>query len=147
MPVLQTGVVPAAPAEWNWDAKDAQLLPDSWVASLWYLPARTQAHANQAAKGAFPPLQLTNNLLRSLQAGAAWVQGKGNGRSSPYLPMLQGQGLLQSEGMRAVGWRAIVTATALHPLRPPPARQPPPANSPPPWRPATPSPVRYGGLY
>ena len=74
---LQTGTVPAAPpdSEWRWDAGEAQPLPGPWVLSLWYLPMGTLAHAIQAVKGAFPqPLLPGVALLRSLRAGAAWVQ-------------------------------------------------------------------------
>ena len=69
-------------------------------------------------------------LLRSLQAGAAWVRWReGGGRSSPYFPLVQGQALLHAEGMGTVEWGAIVpgtacrwiTAAAPQPMRSPPA--------------------------
>ena len=92
---LQTGTVPATPpdSEWRWDAGVAQPLPGPWTLPLWYLPMGTLAHATQAVKGAFPqPLLPGVALLRSLQAGAAWVRWKeGKGRWSPYFPMVQGQ--------------------------------------------------------
>ena len=74
----------------------------------------TLAHATQAVKGAFPqPLLPGVTLLRSLQAGAAWVRWKeGKGRSSPYFPLVQGQALLHAEGMGTVEWGAIVPGTA-----------------------------------
>ena len=76
---LQTGTVPAAlpDSEWRWDAGEAQPLPGPWVLPLWYLPMGPLAHATQAVKGAFPqPLLPGVALLRSLQAGAAWVRWK-----------------------------------------------------------------------
>ena len=130
---LQTGTVPAAPpdSEWRWNAREAQPLPDPWVLPLWYLPMGTLAHATQAVKGAFPqPLLPGVALLRSLQAGAAWVQWReGGGRSSPYFPLVQGQVLLHAKGMGTVEWGAIVpgtacswiTAAAPQPMRSPPA--------------------------
>ena len=103
---LQTGTVRATPpdSEWRWDAGEAQPLPGPWVLPLWYLPMGTLAHATQAVKGAFPqPLLPGVALLRSLQAGAAWVRWKeGKGRSSPYFPLVQGQALLHAEGMGTV---------------------------------------------
>ena len=74
---LQTDTVPAAPqdSEWRWDAGEAQPLPGPWVLPLWYLPMGTLTHNTQAVKGAFPqPLPPGVALLRSLQAGAAWLQ-------------------------------------------------------------------------
>ena len=130
---LQTGTVPASPpdSEWRWDAGEAQPLPGPWTLPLWYLPMGTLAHATQAVKGAFPqPLLPGVALLRSLQAGAAWVRWKeGKGRSSPYFPLVQGQALLHAEGMGTVEWGAIVpgsacrwlTAAAPQPMRSPPA--------------------------
>ena len=113
---LQTGTVPATPpdSEWRWDAGVAQPLPGPWTLPLWYLPMGTLAHATQAVKGAFPqPLLPGVALLRSLQAGAAWVRWKeGKGRSSPYFPLVQGQALLHAEGMGTVEWGAIVPGTA-----------------------------------
>ena len=82
-------------------------------------------------QGAFlQPLLPGVALLRSLQAGAAWVRSKeGKGRSSPYFPLVQGQALLHAEGMGTVEWGAIVpgtacrliTAAAPQPMRSPPA--------------------------
>ena len=130
---LQTGTVLATPpdSEWRWDAGVAQPLPGPWTLPLWYLPMGTLAHATQAVKGAFPqPLLPGVALLRSLQAGAAWVRWKeGKGRSSPYFPMVQGQALIHAEGMGTVEWGAIVpgtacrwiTAAAPQPMRSPPA--------------------------
>ena len=130
---LQTGTVPAAPpdSEWRWDAGEAQPLPGPWVLPLFYLPMGTLAHATQAVKGAFPqPLLPSVALLRSLQAGAVWVRWKeGGGRSSPYFPLVQGQALLNAEGMGTVEWGAIlpgtacrwITAAAPQPMRSPPA--------------------------
>ena len=113
---LQTGTVPATPpdSEWRWDAGVAQPLPGPWTLPLWYLPMGTLAHATQAVKGAFPqPLLPGVALLRSLQAGAAWVRWKeGKGRSSPYFPVVQGQALIHAEGMGTVEWGAIVPGTA-----------------------------------
>ena len=109
----------------------AQPLPGPWTLPLWYLPMGTLAHATQAVKGAFlQPLLPGVALLRSLQAGAAWVRWKeGKGRSSPYFPMVQGQALIHAEGMGTVEWGAIVpgtacrwiTAAARQPMRSPPA--------------------------
>ena len=130
---LQTGTVPATPpdSEWRWDAGVAQPLPGPWTLPLWYLPMGTLAHATQAVKGAFPPPLFPGvALLRSLQAGAAWVRWKeGKGRSSPYFPMVQGQALIHAEGMGTVELGAIVpgtafrwiTAAAPQPMRSPPA--------------------------
>ena len=130
---LQTGTVPAAlpDSEWRWDAGEAQPLPGPWALPLWYLPMGTLAHASQAVKGAFrQPLLPGVALLRSLQAGAAWVRWKkGGGRSSPYFPLVQGLALLHAEGMGTVEWGAIVpgtacrwiTAAAPQPMRSPPA--------------------------
>ena len=43
-------------------------------------------------------------LLRSLQAGAAWIRWREEaGRPSPYFPLVQGQGLLYAEGMGSDG--------------------------------------------
>ena len=74
----------------------------------------TLAHATQAVKGAFPqPLLPGVALLRSLQAGAAWVRWREEGgRSSPYFPLVQGQALLHAGGMGTVEWGAIVPDTA-----------------------------------
>ena len=109
----------------------AQPLPGPWVLLLWYLPLGTLAHATQAVKGAFPqPLLAGVALLRSLQAGAAWVRGREEGgRPSPYVPLVQGQALLHAEGMGTVEWGAIVpstackwiTAAAPQPMQSPPA--------------------------
>ena len=113
---LQTDTVPAAPpdSEWRWDAGEAPPLPGPWVLPLWYLAMGTLAHAAQAVKGAFPqPLLPGVALLRSLQAGASWVRWReGDGRSSPYFPLVQGQGLLHAEGMGTVEWGAIMPGTA-----------------------------------
>ena len=113
---LQTGTVPAAPpdSEWRWDAREAQQLLGAWVLPLWYWPMGTVAHATEAVKGAFRQLLLPGvALLRSLQAGAAWVRWKdGGGRSSPYFPLVQGQALLHAEDMGTVEWGAIVPGTA-----------------------------------
>ena len=129
----QTGTVPATPpdSEWRWDAGVAQLLPGPWTLPLWCLPMGTLAHATQDVKGAFPQALLPGvALLRSLQAGAAWVRSKeGKGRSSPYFPMVQGQALIAAEGMWTVEWGAIVpgtacrwiTAAAPQPMQSPPA--------------------------
>ena len=64
----------------------------------------TLAHATQAVKGAFPqPLLPGMALLRSLQAGAAWVRWReGGGRPIPFFPLVQGQALLHAEGMGTV---------------------------------------------
>ena len=130
---LQTGTVPAAPpdSEWRWDAGEAQPLPGPWVLPLWYLPVGSLAHAAQAVKGAFPqPLLPGVALLRSLQAGAAWVRWREqDGSPSPYFPLVQGQALLHAEGMGTVEWGVIVpdtvcrwiTAAAPQPMRSPPA--------------------------
>ena len=91
----------------------------------------TLAHARQAVKGAFSqPLLPGVALLRSLQAGAAWVRWREeDGRPSPYFPLVQGQALLHAEGMGTVEWGAIVPGTACRwiaaaapqPMRSPPA--------------------------
>ena len=75
---------------------------------------RILAHATQAVKGAFPqPLLPGVALLRSLQAGAAWVRWREEGRRpSLYFPLVQGQALLHAEGMGTVEWGAIVPGTA-----------------------------------
>ena len=97
---LQTGTVPAAPPDsgWRWDAGGAQQLPDPGVLLLWYLPMGTLAHVAQAVKRAFPqPLLPGVALLRSLQAGAAWVRWrKEGGHPSPYFSLVQGQALLHA---------------------------------------------------
>ena len=74
-PFLQTGTVPAVQpvSGCKWDAEEAQRLPDPWIPPLCYLPTGSLTHATQAVKGAFLPPQSPNALLRSLQAGAAWV--------------------------------------------------------------------------
>ena len=109
----------------------AQPLPDPWVLPLWYLPTGTLAHAAQAVEGAFPqPLLPGVALLRSLQAGAAWIRWREEGgRQSPYFPLVRGQALLHTKGMGSVRWGAIVshtacrwiTAAAPQPMRSPPA--------------------------
>ena len=113
---MQTGTVQAAPpdSEWRCNAGGAQPLPDPWVLPLWYLPMGTLAHAAQAVKGAFPqPLPPGLALLRSQQAGAAWVRWREeDGRLIPYFPLMEGQALLQAEGMGTVEWGAIVPDTA-----------------------------------
>ena len=91
----------------------------------------TLAHATQAVEAAFPQLLLPGvALLRSLQAGAAWVRWReGGGHSSPYFPLDQGQAPLHAEGMGTVEWGVIVpgtacrwiTAAAPQPMRSPPA--------------------------
>ena len=97
---LQTGTVPAAPpdSEWRWDAVGEQPLPDPWLLPLWYSPMGTLAHAAQAVKGTFPqPLLPGVTVLRSLQAGAAWVRWReADGRTSQYFPLVQGQALLHA---------------------------------------------------
>ena len=126
---LQTGTVLAPEAESNRYAKEVQRLPAPWVPPLFYLLAGSQAHATQAIKGAFLPPQLPWTLVRNLQAGAAWVGWEENGRPGPYFAVVQGQAILDTEGMGAVECGAIVpntacrrvTATSLHPLRTPPA--------------------------
>ena len=110
----------------------AQPLPDPWNLPLWYSPTGTLAHTAQAVKGAFPqPLLPGVALLRSLQAGAAWVRWREeNGRPSPYFPLVQREALLHAEGMGTVDWGAIVpemacrwiTVAAPQPMRSPPAR-------------------------
>ena len=74
----------------------------------------TLAHATEAVKGAFLQTLLPGVvLLRSLQAGAAWVRWREEGgRPSPYFPLVQGQALLHAEGMGTVGWGAILPGTA-----------------------------------
>ena len=101
---------------WHLAPEDAPTLP------LWYLPMGTLAHATQAVKGAFPqPLLPGVALLRSLQAGAAWVRWKeGKGRSSPYFPMVQGQALIHAEGMGTVEWGASCPARRAGGSRRPP---------------------------
>ena len=84
----------------------------------------------QAVKGAFPqPLLPGVALLRSLQAGAAWVRWREEGgRPSPYFPLVQGQALLHAEGMGTVEWGAIVPGTAcswITAAAPQPTRSPP----------------------
>ena len=140
---LQTGTFPTAPpdSQWWWDAGGAQPLSDPWILLLWYLPTGTLVHAAQAVKGAFPSPQPPHvALLRSLQAGAAWIRWREeDGRPSPYLPLVQGKALLNTEGMGTVEWGAIVpntacrwiTAAAPQPMRSPlachrPLREVPP---------------------
>ena len=132
---LQTGTVLAAPpdSERRWDAGEAQLLPGPWVLPLWYLPMGILAHATQAVKGAFPqPVLPGVALLRSLQAGAAWVRWREEGgRPSTYFPLVQGQALLHAEDMGTAEWGVIVpcmacrwiTAAGPQPMRSPPACQ------------------------
>ena len=92
----------------------AQPLPDPCIFSLWYSPTGTLAHAAQAVKGAFPqPKLLGVALLRSLQAGAAWIRWREeDGHPSRYFPLVQVQALLHAEGMGTVEGRAIVPDTA-----------------------------------
>ena len=129
---LQTGTILAAPpdSEWRRDAGEAQPLPGPWVLPLWYLPMDTLAHATQAIKGAFPqPLLPGVALLRSLQAGAAWVRWwEGGGHSSPCFPLVQGQALLHAEGMGTLDWGVILPGTAcrwITPAAPQPMQSPP----------------------
>ena len=100
---LQTGTVLAAPpdSEWRWDTGG-------------YLPTGTPAHAAQAVMGAFPQRKPPSvALLRSLQAGAAWIQWpEKDGRPSPYFSLVQGQVLIHAEGMQTMEWGAIVPDTA-----------------------------------
>ena len=155
---LQTGTVPAAPpdSEWRWDAGGAQPLPGPWVLPLWYLPVGTLAHATKAVKGAHPqPLLPGSALLRSLQAGAAWVRWREEGgRPSPYFPLVQGQALLHAEGMGTVKWGAMVPGTACRwiaaaPRNPCNRRRRATASygRSPPWPPNTPLRGTYGGPY
>ena len=52
-------------------------------------------------------------LLRSLQAGAAWIRWREeDGRPSPYFPLVQAQALPHAEDMATVEWGAIVPDTA-----------------------------------
>ena len=132
-PFLQTGTVPGAPSDsgWRWDAGEAQSLPDPWILPLWYLPTNALANATQAVKGTFPPPEPPGAaLLRSLQAGAAWVRWREQkGRPGPYFPLVQGQALLHADDMGTVKTGAIVpdtacrwiTAAAPQYMRPPPA--------------------------
>ena len=132
-PFLQTGTVPAAPpgSGWKCNAEEAQQLPDPWVPPLWYSTTGTLAHATQAVKGAFPPPQLPEALLRTLQARAARIRWRENRRPGPYFPLVQGQALLHAKGMGTLEWTAMVpntawrwiTAVARHPMRPLPAFQ------------------------
>ena len=89
---------------WRWDAGEPQPLPDPWILPIWYLPADALVHATQAVKGAFPPPQPPGvALLRSLQAGVAWVPWREeNGRPGPYFPLVQGQALLHAKDMGTV---------------------------------------------
>ena len=155
---LQTGTVPAPlpDSEWRLDAGEAQLLPGPWVLPLWYLPMGTLAHATQAVEGAFPqPLLPDVALLRSLQAGAAWVRWREEGgRSSPYFPLVQGQALLHAEGIGTVERGAIVPCTACRWIT---AAAPQPCDHrrratasygwSPPWPPSTPLRGTYEGPY
>ena len=129
---LQTGTVPATPpgSGWKWDAEEAQPLPDPWIHPFWYLPAGALAHATGAVKKAFPPPQSPGALLRSLQAGAALIRWRENGRPGPYSPLVQGQALLHAEGMGTVEWGAIVPDTASRGITAaaPDQMQPPPAG-------------------
>ena len=52
-------------------------------------------------------------LLRSLQAGAAWVRWREEGGGpSPYFPLVEGQALLHGEEMGTLERGAIVPGTA-----------------------------------
>ena len=87
----------------------------------------------KAVKGAFPPPQRPGvALLRSLQAGAAWIWWREEDRQpSPYFLLVQGQALLHAEGMATMKWGAIIpnkacrwiTAAAPQPMRSPTACQ------------------------
>ena len=115
---LQMGTVSAAPpdSEWRWDAGEAQPLPGPWVLQLWCLPMGTLAHATQAVKGAFPrPLLRGVALLRSLQAGAAWVQW----REEPGATPRRGHGDCGMGGDRAGTACRWITAAAPQPMRSP----------------------------
>ena len=131
--VLQEGRVLAAPpdSKWRWDAGGAQPLLDPLILPLWYLPTSTLAHAAQALKGAFRPPQPPGvALIRSLQAGAAWIRWREeDGRRSPYFPLVHGQVLLHAKDMGTVEWGAIlpntacrwITAAVPEPMQSPPA--------------------------
>ena len=133
-PFLQTGTVPAATPEsgWKWDAEEAEPLPPPWIPPLWYWPTGVPAHASQAVKGAFPPPQPPGTaLLRSLQAGAAWVRWRENGCPGLYFPLVQGRTLLHAEDMWTVEWGAFVPDTAcrwIAAAAPQPMRLPPACN-------------------
>ena len=124
-PFLQTGTVLAAAAEWKCGTNEAQGLLDSWVHLLWHLPAGTQAHTTKA----FPPPLWHSTLPRSLQAGVTLIRWRENGRPAPFVPLVQGQAILHTEGIRAAKWGAIVpdtagrsvTAAAPHHVQAPPA--------------------------
>ena len=77
------------------------------------MPRDALAPATQAVKGGFPPPQPPGAaLLRILQAGAAWVRWRENGRPGTYFPLVQWQALLHAEDMGTVEWGAIVPDTA-----------------------------------
>ena len=86
---------------------------------------------HSSRQGGFPAAAPSGvALLRSLQAGAAWVRWRERGgHSSPCFPLVQDQALLHAEGMGTVEWGAIVpgmacrwiTAAAAQPMRSPPA--------------------------
>ena len=115
----------------------------------------TLAHAAQAVKGAIPqPLLPGVALLRSLQAGAAWVQwSEEDKRPSRYFPLVQGQALLHAEGMGTVEWGAIVPDTACRWITVAAPRNPCHCHwratasygRSPPWPPTTPSQGKCGG--
>ena len=127
-PILPTGRgVPAAlPGSGSkWYAEEAQPLPDPSVPPLWYFATGTLVNATQAVKGTFPPPQQADALLCTLQAGAALVRWRDNGRPGPYFPLVQGQALLHAESMGTVEWGAIVPNTActwITPAAPHPVR-------------------------
>ena len=87
-PFLQTGALPAAPpgSGWNREAEEAQLLPDHWVAPLWYLPRGIVAHPTKAVG----PPQPLEPLLRSLQAERAAFGGERTDARARTSPMAQG---------------------------------------------------------
>ena len=80
-PFLQTGMVPAPllRSGWKWDVEEVQPLPDPWIPPPWYLPTGTLVHATEAVKGTFQPPQPLDDLLCSLQMGAAMVLWGQNG--------------------------------------------------------------------
>ena len=102
------------------------------LAVMWHqAPEGTPTGTAEEIEGAFPPPKHPSvALLRSLQAGAAWVRWREeNGRPGPYFPLVQGQGLLHAKDMGTAKSGAIVpdtacrwiTAAAPQPMQPPPA--------------------------
>ena len=123
---LQTGTAPAAPPDsgWQWDAREAQPLPDLWILPLWYLPTDALAHTTQAVKGTFPPPPIPRGgppPQPTGEGGQRTVARRGR-TPEPVLPPGAGSGAASPQGHEdrgMVGDRARhgwITAAAPQPM-------------------------------